>query len=294
MTEGNTVRVDLRHVEAFAELRHMEFETRGGGRLHAEPAAVGRLAEEYARRLYFRKFGNGVARSIVFARCAGCLVYAMECYGCNFEDVCRESDLGVAKVVAGLSVDPRQSRPRRNLELRTRLSQGEILSQLVRLAEITISAQKVLDNFTRDDYREDPVVLKDWVGDNYELLKAMHRLIDRKAFRRPFERAFDLLEQIDTLLDEARGRSRRSRAKSAEGIEAAFTTDLVSADGINGEGASLDGVVAAGQTAAEEVAVVPDESPAPADPPADVLPFTPPAREVPVSQPVPLLAAVAL
>lgn len=197
---------EIRAVEAYVVGRHMDFEVRTMGRFHALPETVSRLATTYANRLFYNKIVEGKLRKLAFVKCAGLLVYSMEGYGCNFEDVARLSDLGVAEIVAAVSADPRETRAKRNLALRVQLADGGLLAQVVKFAELEATAKRVYETFSRDNYRNDPVAVKDWITDSEELLRAMHKLLRRKRFQKPYQRLHEYLARIDHNLERAKRR----------------------------------------------------------------------------------------
>lgn len=197
---------EIRSILGWVQCRHCDFLERRLARFHADPVTVSRLATQYVHRLFYNKIVEGKIRKIAFTKAAALLVYSMECYGLNFEDVARMSDLGVAELVAAVSADPRETRARRNLALRGQLAEGGLLAQIVKFAELEATARHIYDNFTRENYRSDPVALKDWITDSEELLRAMHRLLRRKRFHKPYQRLHQYLARIDHTLERAKRR----------------------------------------------------------------------------------------
>jgi hypothetical protein len=166
--------LDPTALELHVYLTHRDLILRDAAPCRADPPAAGRLAMHYAGRR--SPDYNGETNAGLVARCAGILVYAIDGYGMTFEEVCGLANQEVATVVAGVAPDNRLTEPMRHLKLRESIGLAPELGQLVKLAEITAFAGKVLHEFLPEDYLQHGPPLKLVVERHGQLIQAMHRL----------------------------------------------------------------------------------------------------------------------
>jgi len=204
-------RLDPSAIADYVGLRHCEFEAYNATPGLADPQAVGRLALEIASALYSGLPQPAADRDQVdepaqqtIAQCAGYLVYAMDGYGLDYEDVCRVADHAVAQVLIRITPDNRLPSPRRNLEQRSALGQGTEVHQLVKLAEIICAARGILGTLSPKEFAANAGYLKNWCDSQAHLLGAMQSLARRPRGATFVEQARKLLAAIVTRAEAAR------------------------------------------------------------------------------------------
>jgi len=141
---------------------------------------VGRQAARLTHAFYRGAVGGEASGSEAIARCSGYLIYAMELYGCNFEAVVDLSDYVVARTLSQISPNSTLSAGQRRNDLISRLAQADVVPQLVRLAELSVTVNRILQHVTMTDLKRHHGDLKRWLDDTYSYLQAMHKLRSHK------------------------------------------------------------------------------------------------------------------
>jgi hypothetical protein len=204
-------------LELYVYLPHRNVVMRDTAPCRADPPAVGRFAEQYAGKR--PRTYNGETSSELVARCAGVLVYAIDGYGLTFEEVCGLADHEVATLVAGITPDNRLTEPVRHLKLCEAIGLASEVGQMVKLAEITAFAAKVLHELLPDDYLNYANQLKHIVDRHGQLIQAMSRLLERGIMTAAIDSTKKSLVAISHAVDEARA-ARIAARKASQGCEA--------------------------------------------------------------------------
>lgn len=207
----SSLSLDAARVQAFVQRRHPEFALRQPWR--AEPVQVGALAARFARRCPQDQFDLPSDGSLV-ARCAGLMVYSMECYGCNFEDVSDVSAFPVAVVLAQISANNILNQGRRSTELCTRLGQADPLSQAVKLAELAVAVGQVAREVRAPVREKHLEALKLWIDGVLRNLGALSWVKSSKKFVEESDRVKAGCLAVAADLDNLR-RLRRAREMGA-------------------------------------------------------------------------------
>jgi hypothetical protein len=172
---SSQIELDTVRIEVVTGMRHEELVARNQAPNVAEPTEVAVLAANLTRKFYH---GDVVADSshVLIAEWAGRMVYAMQHYGCNYEDVCDVAEHAIAQVVSGISPDLRLPPGPRHLNLKSRLGQADIVAQIVKLAEITCVARRILSSCTATDMAQHAMLLRSWADEALDLMSVFHRL----------------------------------------------------------------------------------------------------------------------
>jgi hypothetical protein len=200
--------VNFCDVGVFVDMRHSEVQSRYTLFGYANPDHVRPLAAKLVRLVHREDHSEASVRQRAFAQAAGMLIYAIERYGCTFDDIVDIAGYGVATMLAGASPDTRLSGPRRSIELRKTLGQADPDSQAVRLAEILCSSRDLLLRLEDDlDYvLISDIALKAWVADRLGWLDSMHKLRATEALRRYIHQARKTVETIEYLREHVRSK----------------------------------------------------------------------------------------
>ena len=210
-------------VAAFVELRHCDLASRTPLFGYANPADVGPMAVRLMRIVRGEAPTEESARFRADAAIAGNLIYAVERYGCTFDDIIDIAGLGVANLLAQITPDCRLSGPRRSDDLRSQIGQATPEAQTLRLAEILCAAEALESRFRNDSdaVLEHDLALKAWLAQRLSWLGAMHKLM---AFA-PIKKR--ILACQETLLRmEAARESVRDAIKLRDAAEAAEAAAL--------------------------------------------------------------------
>jgi hypothetical protein len=209
--------LDPTALELYVYLPHRDLTIRDAAPCRADPPVVGRFAEQYVGKRLPRH--EGEANPGLVAHCAGVLVYAMDCYGLTFEEVCGLAGHEVATVVAEVTPDNRMTEPTRHLKLREALGLASEIGQIVKLAEIAAFTRKALHELITEDYLQHAQVLKHIVDRHGQLLQAMSRLTNQGSMAHFIEGARASLVKISHNVDEARA-ARVATRQASQGCEA--------------------------------------------------------------------------
>ncbi len=196
--------LDPERVRVVAQIRHSEACTREDTQYHADPLSVGRVAAKLAQRYYYGDVSSVASSQIRQVECAGMLVYAMERWGYNFEELCDVSEFAVASIVSGLSPDVRLPPGRRIGFHCSSLSQADAPSQIVKLAEIIAACEHILAAYTPHDLAMHAQYLKVWGDENYKLVGAMSHLRDNGKMKKIVAETREKLMGIVRVADEAK------------------------------------------------------------------------------------------
>jgi hypothetical protein len=194
--------LDPTALELYVYLPHRDLVVRDAVPCRADPPGVGRFAEQYVGRrahLY-----DGETSSVIVARCAGILIYAMDGYGLTFEEICGLASPEVANLLAQVTPDNRMTEPTRHLKLREALGLASEVAQLIKLAEIAAFAHKVLTDLTPGEYLRHGQQLKHIIERHGQLLQAMPRLVGHKSLMALIDAARDSLTKVSHGIDDAR------------------------------------------------------------------------------------------
>jgi len=194
--------LDPTALELYVFLAHRDLTMRDAAPCRADPPTVGRLAEHYAGRRTFNY--NGETHPAIVARAAGVMIYAIDGYGLTFEEVCGVADHEVATLVAGITPDNRMTEPTRHLKLREAIGLAPEVGQMVKLAEITAFAQKVMAEFTPADYLQYGQSVKHIVERHVQLIQAMSRLTAHASTAAVADSARESLVKIAHEVEEVR------------------------------------------------------------------------------------------
>ena len=132
------------------------------------------------------------------------MIYAIDGYGLTFEEVCGVADHEVATLVAGITPDNRMTEPTRHLKLREAIGLAPEVGQMVKLAEITAFAQKVMAEFTPADYLQYGQSVKHIVERHVQLIQAMSRLTAHASTAAVADSARESLVKIAHEVEEVR------------------------------------------------------------------------------------------
>ncbi len=195
-------------VQLTAEIRHSDAPRRNGIP-YANPNEVGRLARKLMLQFNAGECVESPTSHADVAMCAGYLVYAMEMYGYNFDSLCELADFAVAKCVAGLTPDGRLVAGPKNNHHCSWLSQGDVNSQIVKLAEI-IAVCELVTLHGRDDAASYVSLVRTWADESNKLINAMTRLTKNKNLANVLR---GTRAKIDKLIAEAKAYRRTPRPR---------------------------------------------------------------------------------
>lgn len=127
---------DRDNVREFVGERHQQLAVREEAAILADPVAIAdtavRLVTRHIRGLEFCVDREELLQT---AELAGLLFYALDRYGCTFEDLCNLASFEVAKTVATLTPDHRLPHPKRVTTWLSQVGQAPLHVKLVKLAE---------------------------------------------------------------------------------------------------------------------------------------------------------------
>ncbi len=199
----STTTTELDTIAGYVQLRHAELTRRDTARVYATPKDVAAIATKLAQEYYGVFNDHGLKVALV--KCQALMVYAMELYGCSFEDVVDMADYAVAKVVAGITPDMRLPQGSlRSLEHSSSLMRAEPAAHLVKLAEIIAVACRV-EQYTSEEKRMHAERIKAWVEDAVAVLPSIqHHLNDNTRMRGPLKATRLRIAAICKSVDQSR------------------------------------------------------------------------------------------
>jgi hypothetical protein len=200
-------------VRAFAIFRHPCLAPRRDVPPRGDPVAISRMAVGLAGRVL-----GGVCDGdqCKVAECAGLLVYAMDGYGLNYEEVCSVAGHKVAEVLRQITPDNRQTDPRRHLELKSSLGQADAFVQAVKLAEILNVVERIPLEYDERQMAAKALDLKNWADRTGHLLEAMRALRSMQRMESAMDKARIGLGAIARLTEQAKAQRAQGRAKHVE------------------------------------------------------------------------------
>lgn len=210
------VELDVEAVRRFVTFRHPILPPRRDVPPRADPFVVARLATQLVIKVLGGISDGDQCR---VAECAGLLVYAMDGYGLNYEEVCGIGCHKVAEVLRQITPDHRQTDPLRHMALRSMIGQADAPTQAVKLAEITATIARLSREYDGGQLAARALDLKNWVDRTGHILEAMKALRDLPRLHGSFECARKDLAQAgrraDAAREEVRGQLREARAMRA-------------------------------------------------------------------------------
>lgn len=198
--------IDAARVEQQSSMKHDEYLSRHSTPDVADPIDVARTAANLTRLFYYQE---SATTNIKIADAAGRLVYAMSCYGMNYEEVCDVAEPSVARVLAGLSADPRLGVGQRQIERKGRLQRAEVLSHIVVLAELHEVAGRILDATADDEVARHAPAIRRWSEDALDTLGCLTKLQASQATQLQVARARQRLTAVRDKTGDARRPARR-------------------------------------------------------------------------------------
>lgn len=206
----------LPRLRILSQKRHSELVLRDEIPPLADPAEVGRMASRIVRQ-YFALDVEAMAQGyFAVAECAGLLVYGIERYGYTYDDIVNIADERVARLVAALSADTRESGGPRVWHFVSSLGQADALTQLVKLAEVAAITVRVADDLTDRVILRHNRYLRQLTDDSIRVMASLTHL--RKSIRltKVLKDVSAKLQEISVRIDTLLAQNRRVRQNHVE------------------------------------------------------------------------------
>jgi hypothetical protein len=209
------VELDREAVRHFVIFRHPDLPPRRDVPPRVDPLEVAELASKLASRVLGGVCDGDQCR---VAECAGLLIYGMDGYGLNYEEICQLACRRVAEVLRQVTPDHRQTDPKRHLDLMNYVGQADALTLVVKLAEIVLVAEAIPKLYNPDKLASRALDLKNWVDRTHHILTAMRALKELPRVQRTLDRAHAALTHVAQLAEQAKTQ-RRVRNEANEQMQ---------------------------------------------------------------------------
>lgn len=132
----------------FAKHHYKDLPSVYGRTLYAHCAAVSKLAEHIAQKLYQdvrAEYCSAETNESIATIVQGAMLHDVINVSCAFEDVAEQTTVQIAALVADMSRDYRLVETKRDMEFRGRLSQSPVSTQVVAVADILCTTKEIIN-----------------------------------------------------------------------------------------------------------------------------------------------------